>query len=562
MSQLHTIRRPPAEEHEQNRLRQNERDFHRLFDESPLPMYVYDEESLEFLEVNRATVERYGYSHEEFLRMRITEIRPAAEVARLLAYIAGDRATVELPGHWLHQRRDGKLMEVSLVLLQLKFSGRKATQVIVEDVTEKLALARRQQQLNEELERRLRELTTIYEISRQLQRLREPGALAREVIRLLEEKLGYRYAAVLLLDDTGGRLVPFALSSSYQTLLPEVEAACAEAFDIDLGITGWVARHGESLRVGDVSRDTRYRAICAGIRSELCVPMRAGDGLIGMVNVESPEPDAYTEADERVLETVAAQIGIALQNARYCAELQRHAEELEQRVTERTAELRESNAELEAFAYSVSHDLRTPLRAMKGFSQVLLEDYLPQLDAGARDCLRRVVAGSQRMSELIDALLNLSRITRSTIRSEQVNLSALARNVAEELRKAQPDRRVEFIIADGLLAAGDARLWRVALENLLDNAWKFTSTRDRARIEFGRQQTEQGLAYFVRDDGVGFEMAYADKLFAPFQRLHSTREFPGTGIGLATVQRIVHRHGGRLWAEGEVGKGATIYFTL
>jgi PAS domain S-box-containing protein len=550
------------EEKRRARLRQSDEDFRRLFDQNPLPMYIYDLETLSFLEVNQAAVERYGFSREEFLRMRITDIRPPEEVPRLIEYIAQPLSTVELPGYWRHQRRDGTLMDVNLVLLQLEFGGRPAAQVIVEDITEKLALARGQQQLTEELQRRVQELTTIYRISQRLQRLRRPDLLAEEVLQILRETLVFQHCAVLLVDETNSRLTPFAISLRENDPAAPENLRYRESFSIAEGLTGWVARHGESLRVNNVCADPRYRQVRSDIRSELCVPLRSGGRMIGVVDVESVAPDAWTEGDQRLLETIAAQIGIALENARLYEQLKRHADELEQRVSERTAELCESNAELEAFAYSVSHDLRAPLRAMEGFSQALLEDYLPQLDGTARDYLSRVIAASNRMAELINDLLHLSRITRATMRRESVSLSHLTSAISAELRQAQPQRAVEFVIVPDQIVHGDARLLRVALENLLGNAWKFTIGRNPARIEFGVGQELHGPAWFIRDNGVGFDMQFADKLFTPFQRLHSTHEFPGTGIGLATVHRIIHRHGGRLWTESEAGMGATFFFTL
>jgi signal transduction histidine kinase len=242
--------------------------------------------------------------------------------------------------------------------------------------------------------------------------------------------------------------------------------------------------------------------------------------------------------------------------------------ELERRVTERTAQLADANKELETFAYSVSHDLRTPLRGIDGFSKVLLEDCDGQLDTTAREHLGRIRAASQRMGLLIDDLLKLSRVSRMEMHLGRVDLSVLAREVAEELGRGEAARVVEWRITPGLVARADPGLARILLENLLGNAWKFTARHPKARIEFGARLPGGGdgigspPVFFVRDDGAGFDMAYADKLFAPFQRLHATREFEGTGIGLANVQRIVHRHGGRAWAEGVVEQGATFFFTL
>ncbi len=226
------------------------------------------------------------------------------------------------------------------------------------------------------------------------------------------------------------------------------------------------------------------------------------------------------------------------------------------------AQLETANAELDAFAYSVSHDLRAPLRSIDGFGQALLEDYGSHLDAAARGHLDRVRAASQRMAGLIDDLLGLSRVTRAELRRERVDLSALAQSVAAELQEADPKREVEFAIAPGLVVEADPHLLRLVLENLLGNARKYTAKRPHARIEFGATERDGRLAYYVRDNGAGFDMAYAGKLFGAFQRLHSAAEFEGTGIGLATVQRIIHRHGGRVWAEGVVGEGATFSFTL
>lgn len=245
-------------------------------------------------------------------------------------------------------------------------------------------------------------------------------------------------------------------------------------------------------------------------------------------------------------------------------EIRQLTEELEQRVRERTRQLEAVNNELEAFSYSVSHDLRAPLRTIDGFSQAILHMYAAQLDDKGRDYLNRIRQGSQDMSRLIDDILELSRLTRGRLdRSDGVNLSEMTEEIAETLRKLDPHRRVKFDIQTGVLANGDRRLLHVVIQNLIDNAWKFTSRHASARIQFGVLRDEDGPPiYYVRDDGAGFDMRYSDKLFKAFQRLHGAKDFPGTGVGLATVARIIHRHGGDVWAEAELEKGATFYFTL
>jgi light-regulated signal transduction histidine kinase (bacteriophytochrome)/HAMP domain-containing protein len=242
--------------------------------------------------------------------------------------------------------------------------------------------------------------------------------------------------------------------------------------------------------------------------------------------------------------------------------LQKAHDELERRVEERTAEWVAANKELESFSYSVSHDLRSPLRGIDGFGQALAEDYGHQLDARANSYIQRIRAATQRMGLLIDDLLNLSRVTRAQMQREPVDLSNMAQSIASELIRRDGERKVEWVIASGVEAFGDSRLLHVVLDNLLGNAWKYTSKHSRARIEFGRQGINGSVTYFVKDDGAGFNPEYSQRLFGAFQRLHGAQEFPGTGIGLATVQRIILRHGGRVWAEGAVEHGATFYFTL
>ena len=314
-------------------------------------------------------------------------------------------------------------------------------------------------------------------------------------------------------------------------LLTSLLAALLLASRFRRGVAEPIVSLAQTARV--VSRDRNYaiRATPTGNRDE-------PDVLIG----------AFNEMLEQIQERDEA--------------LRKAHDELERNVQERTAQLAASNKELEAFSYSVSHDLRAPLRGIDGFSLALLEDYANRLDEDGKNHLQRIRTATQRMGALIDDLLNLARMTRAEIRREAVDLSALARSVAEALQVTQPERRIEFRIEERLEARADPRLMRIVLENLLGNACKFTSKRTSACIEFGQTRSNGCPAYFIRDNGAGFDPAYASRLFGAFQRLHGNTEFPGTGIGLATVQRVIHRHGGKIWAEGAVEKGAAFYFTL
>lgn len=274
---------------------------------------------------------------------------------------------------------------------------------------------------------------------------------------------------------------------------------------------------------------------------------------------------AKDNLEKRVQERTAKLAASNAELIREVAERKRAEEDirkLNSQLVQRSAQLEASNKELEAFSYSVSHDLRAPLRGIDGFSQAVLEDYDEKLDESGRNYLRRVRTASQRMSKLIDAMLNLARLTRAEIHTQSFDMSAVVRAVLEDFQKMDPDRQIECIVADNVFATADPQLLRAVLENLIGNAWKFTQQQAHPRIEFGYGQYKGQAAYFVSDNGAGFDMTYVHKLFGAFQRLHAYTEFPGVGVGLATVHRIIQRHGGQIWAEGVVGKGATFHFTL
>ena len=309
------------------------------------------------------------------------------------------------------------------------------------------------------------------------------------------------------------------------------------------------------------AKSYRLWVSAACLAAVLLLSLALSRGLIRSVGALSAGFSRFGRGDFATPITVSAadELGAL---ARHANDMAASLDRLRSEHARIEAALTISNRELEAFSYSVAHDLRAPLRGINGFSGALIEDYGDKLDAEAQAYLARIRAGTERMAQLIDALLALSRITRVELHRQPVNLSRVAETIVNQLRAGQPDRVVDFVTEDEVVAPGDAPLLRALLENLLGNAWKFTAKVPSARITFGAEQAEGDRVYFVRDNGAGFDMAYAEKLFAPFQRLHAEADFAGTGVGLATVQRIVHRHGGRIWAESAVGKGATFHFTL
>ncbi len=328
-------------------------------------------------------------------------------------------------------------------------------------------------------------------------------------------------------------LQPQEFGATYEAFLDRVHPEDRAAVD---------AAYSDSLRENRDSYEIEHRVV------------RKSTGEIRIVHEKC---EHFRDAGGRIIRSVGMVHDIT---ERKRAEEER--DRLLSEVQRRAAELNAANKELEAFSYSVSHDLRAPLRHIDGFSKILLKAYADKLDERGKQYLQFLCDGSQKMDQLIDAMLKLSRATRAEMRRQPVNLSELAESILVELHKEDPDRQVELNIAPGVIANGDPSLLRNVLENLLGNAWKFTSKCPVARIELGVARQDGKPVYYVRDNGAGFDMAYADKLFGAFQRLHKAEDYPGTGIGLATVQRIVRRHGGQVWAEAEVDKGATFYFTL
>lgn len=330
-----------------------------------------------------------------------------------------------------------------------------------------------------------------------------------------------------------------------------------QRFPMSICISGWVMLNARPAMIPDIYADDRIPADAyrpTFVKSLAMVPIRLVSP-IGAIGVYWATSRSCTEEEMALIQGLANTTSVAMENVRVYTEL-------EQRVALRTRQLEGLNRELEAFSYSVSHDLRAPLRAINGFTELLARELKDAATDKARHYMATVRDSTKEMGELIENLLRLSKVARQEVRRIDVDLAAMARKIAERLREEEPERAVEIVIPEKLPVNCDAGLISVVMENLLSNAWKYTGKTPQARIEVGTEAGTNGsVAFFVRDNGAGFPSDKADRLFTPFHRMHSAEEFPGTGVGLATVQRIIHRHGGRIWAQAEVGRGAMFSFT-
>ena len=432
---------------------------------------------------------------------------------------------------------------------------------ILQDITER-------KRAEEALRRYAARLEILHEMDRALRTAQSPQATATAAAEHLRRLIPCYRLSIPQFDFQNNRLFVLAASSEGPAYFP---AGSVVSFD-DYGWRTTEAMHrGETYMVEDVLRAPEASALdlrhaSEGIRCWLCVPLINQGELIGAINLGATTPNAFTSEEAEIVRDVANQLAIAIQQSRLFEEIQKMNVELEQRVARRTGELKAANKELEAFTYSVSHDLRAPLRAVDGFSRLLQENHAQQLAPEPLHYLSRVREGAQHMGHLIDDLLAFSRLGRQALRLQPLSpadLRAMARHVLDDLRtEAKEERQIETVIHDLPPCQADPSLLRQVFVNLLSNAIKYTRPREITRIEIGSQPAPEGPAYFVRDNGVGFDMRYAHKLFGVFQRLHRAEDFEGTGVGLAIVQRIIHRHGGRIWAEAAVEHGATFYFTL
>lgn len=554
-------------------LRASEERYRFLFENNPFPMWVYDLETLRFLAVNDAASFYYGYTENEFLSMTIKDIRPPDEVPALLdelEMIKVSDSKIAPIGVWKHLRKDGSIIDVEIASHGLTFEGRPARMILANDITERAraeAAVRESEArlriLNDTLERRVNERTLELESSN--------AALKKS--RAIFENLFDSLPGLYLVMTPELEIVTASNAFLEATMTSRPNIVGRGIFEVFPDNPGDPFANGVSNLKASIERV--FETASPDTMAIQKYDMR-GPGGDFEERYWSPINSPVLGADKKIeyiihrVEEVTdfvLQSSQPLSNNKNGSDARLRQMEAEiffsaQKIQKINRQLESANRELESFSYSVSHDLRAPLRHINGFSLALLEDYAEALDDTGKDYLKQVREASQEMAQLIDDVLKLARVSRSEMKCETIDLSQVAVKIIDELQTRDGNRRVDVKIEPNINGYCDPRLIEIALSNLIGNAWKFTSRKESAEIVFGVDGAASNPAYFVHDNGAGFDMEYSEKLFGAFQRLHTINEFEGTGIGLATVQRIINRHGGRVWAEGAVNAGAKFYFTL
>ncbi|MCW5596678.1 MAG: GAF domain-containing protein [Rhodocyclaceae bacterium] len=563
-----------SREHKQTEtaLRLSEQKLSRIFAASPDAIAISSLASGKYIDANPAFERVFGYAPQEAIGRTAVEMEIWPDLAQREKFIASLQSRGRLINHETQFRhKSGQILDAQISASTIELGGEPCMLTITRDISDR----KRIEQLFLEQNRMLH---AVSEAQADFISDADPhptfNRLLTQLLDITDSQYGFigetprnaegvpylRIYAIsdLSWDDASRGLYQSVVKGGFEFRNPN-------------SLFGQVLSSGKPLLSNAPASDPRRGGLPQGhppLNAFMGLPLYRGGELVGMVAVAN-RPGGYEEAQIEQLQPFTTTCA-ALIDAYHNSQRRRHAEsmlrrlnlELEDHVNQRTTELQASIRELESFSYSVSHDLRSPLRGINGFSSLLLQDYGERLDEQGREYLRRICSATLRMSELIDGMIDLAQLTREPIHLAEINLSRIAESIAKELHAAEPERRVEFTAEPDVQVRGDERLLRVVLHNLLSNAWKFTARKNVAHIEFGVRQKGSSTVYFVSDDGAGFDMRYADKLFGAFQRLHGVKDFAGTGIGLATVHRIVQRHGGLVWAEGEIDKGATFFFTL
>jgi PAS domain S-box-containing protein len=518
-------------QHAETSLQENQEQLAGIFNSAMDAIISINEEQV-ITNFNPAAETMFQYQADDVLGKPLTILIPKRlqstheEDVKSFAQTSVTKRTMGGLGKVFGVGADGDEFPLEASISKIEIGGKRIFTAILRDITERTRVEDEIRKLNEELEQRVEKRTLALHASEEQYRtlfnsIDEGFCIIEMIFDNREKPVDYRFLSVNPAFEKQTGLID-AQGKTMRWFAPNHE-------DYWFDIYGKIALTGEPARFENRAEQLR--------RWYDVYAFRFGKARKKQVAILFNDITARKETEAKI-------------------------QQLNKDLRQHTTQLEAANKELEAFSYSVSHDLRTPLRTIDGFSQALLEDYGEQLPEEAQGYLTRVRKAAQRMALLIDDLLNLSKVTRVFMKLVPVDLSQLVQGIAAELQHAQPERRVNFKITPNLKASGDSSLLQAVLENLLNNAWKFTAKREQAEIEFGSKHEKDEIIYFVRDNGAGFDMTYASKLFGAFQRLHAMAEFPGTGVGLATVQRIIHRHGGRVWAEADVDQGATFFFTL
>ncbi|MBP1907945.1 PAS domain S-box protein [Methanolobus bombayensis] len=540
-------------------LRESEERFRATFEQAAVGMCLANMDGF-LIQMNQRFCDITGYGHEELIRMNFADVTYQEDIGKELSMVeelvSGERNDYSIEKRYV--RKDKNIIWVKVTVAIVKSSDGKPLYFIamIEDIDSRKQAEAEILQYNERL-------NMLHHIDTDIISSVSSEKIAEKVVKQLRKLVPCDSARLRLFDASTKQAVILAADSDKPTKLSTGTHNSIDSFLLFDKLLS-----GETLLIPDINKQIKSGTQISNvvleenIRSCLVVPLIIEDELIAILNLSSTEYDFFTKEHEQLVEEVAKQLSIALHQSKLREQISQHADELEQRVVERTSQLEAANKELEAFTYSVSHDLRAPLRAIDGFSRIITEDYESNLDDEGMRLLNVIRTNTQKMDKLITDLLGLSRVGRNEMNCVQVNMRSLVSSVLNELMANEEKDNFVFNVSDIPDSYADSALIKQLWTNLLSNAIKYSSTQEKAIVEVG-SYTEDGMnVYYIKDNGVGFDSKYVHKLFGIFQRLHSEKEFPGTGVGLAIVQRIAKRHGGDVWAEGESDKGATFYFSL